>query len=428
MAVTGFRCATCETFVDVATFAPWRCPNEAGERRHVLLVEDDASPRPADDPHVSDPNPFVRYRHRMAWYAFARARGLDDARIVEIVREVDAAVAEVAGTGFVTTPIGRHEALESTVLPGASIWLKDETRAVGGSHKARHLMSILLHLVTAEHALVAPWSTDGRPRLAISSCGNAAIAASTLAAAMRWPIDVFIPEWAGGTVVDTLSSLGADITRCPRRDDDPAGDPTVLRFREAVAAGAVPFSVQGPENSLCLDGGRTIGWEVADQLVADGVGSLDAVFVQVGGGAFAASMSRGLREGGVSAPLIAVQTEGCAPLARAFASARDDERAAAHWSNHMWPWESTPRSLADGILDDETYDWVADVGEMVRTSGRVVVADEDVVVAAASAGPDLTGVDASPTGTAGLAGLMSVAHSMPSDAQVALVFSGVRRD
>ena len=73
-------------------------------------------------------------------------------------------------------------------------------------------------------------------------------------------------------------------------------------------------------------------------------------------------------------------------------------------------------------------DWAADVGEMVRTSGRVVVADEDVVVAAASAGPDLTGVDASPTGTAGLAGLMSVAHSMPSDAQVALVFSGVRRD
>ena len=60
------------------------------------------------------------------------------------------------------------------------------------------------------------------------------------------------------------TSLGATITVCPRRADDPPGDPAVLRFREAVAAGAVPFSVQGPENALCLDGGRTIGWELAD--------------------------------------------------------------------------------------------------------------------------------------------------------------------
>lgn len=427
MAVTGFRCATCETFVDVSAFAPWRCPHEAGERRHVLLIVDDgSSSATAGEP---DPNPYVRYRHRMAWYAFARARSLDDERIVEIVRSVDRAVADVAGTGFVTTPVVRSEQLETSTLPGASVWVKDETRAVGGSHKARHLMSILLHLVMAEHTGDAPWSSDTsrRPSLAISSCGNAAIAASTLAAAMRWPIDVFIPEWAGGVVVDTLNALGARITRCPRRDSDPAGDPTVLRFREAVAAGAIPFSVQGPENALCLDGGRTIGWELADQLRADGVDVLDAVFVQVGGGAFAASMSRGLREGGVSAPLIAVQTEGCAPLARAFASARDDDRAAAHWSNHMWPWEATPASLADGILDDETYDWVADVDEMRRTGGRVVVADEDIVVSAATLGPDLSGINASPTGTSGLAGLMSTAHSLPSDANVALVFSGVRR-
>ena len=30
-----------------------------------------------------------------------------------------------------------------------------------------------------------------------------------------------------------------------------------------MATGAIPFTVQGPENAWCLDGGRTIGWEMA---------------------------------------------------------------------------------------------------------------------------------------------------------------------
>jgi threonine synthase len=429
MAVTGFRCAACGAFVGVDSFAPWRCPRETGDRRHVLLIEDDGivhESDPASTAEIEEPNPFVRFRHRMAWYAFARSRGMSDRDIVELVRITDDAIAKVDGTGFRTTPLVRREALETEVLPGATVWIKDETGNVGRSHKARHLMSIVLHLRAAETSGVAPWR-ETRPRLAISSCGNAAIAAATLAAALEWPIEVFIPEWAGGSVVETLDRLGATVVRCPRRNDDPPGDPTVHRFRAAVAEGAIPFSVQGPENALCLDGGRTIGWEMAAQLLAEGVDHLDAAFVQVGGGAFAASLSRALGEGGVTAPLIAVQTEGCAPLYRAFDSSRGENSPAADWARHMWPWESEPSSLADGILDDETYDWVADVNEMVRTGGRVVIADERTVVEASRVGPETTDIDASPTGTAGLAGLMTAAPTLAADAHVALVFSGVRR-
>ena len=67
----------------------------------------------------------------------------------------------------------------------------------------------------------------------------------------------------------------------------------MLRFREAVGAGAIPFTVQGPENALCLDGGRTIAWEMLDQSAALGI-ELDRVFVQVGGGAFATCIGDGL--------------------------------------------------------------------------------------------------------------------------------------
>ena len=423
--MSGFTCATCAETVSVDTFAPWRCPNEQGDRHHVLLINE-------NDQHVVENhhNPFIAFRRNMMWWQFAQARGMSDERAIALVQSVDDEIAKIGGVGFATTPMLFQSALSNHLSfesPGG-IWVKDETHNVGGSQKARHLMSILLHLLVAEELGIAPWANSvSRPTLAISSCGNAAIAASTLAAAAKWPIDVFIPEWAGGVVVETLTALGARINRCARQSQDPPGDPTVLRFREAVNNGSIPFSVQGPENALCLDGGRTIGWEMAQQFAQENIASLDAVFVQVGGGAFAASVSRGLSEAGINAPLVAVQTEGCAPLSRAWNTAQSDANPAQHWTKHMWAWENEPVSLADGILDDETYDWVADIAQIQRTSGRVVVASELQVVEASSIAPQTTSIDASPTGTAGVAGLLSIRAELSSTARVAVVLSGIRR-
>jgi threonine synthase len=126
--------------------------------------------------------------------------------------------------------------------------------------------------------------------------------------------------------------------------------------------------------------------------------------------------------------LFAVQTEGCAPLARAWKSARDDDAMARRWSDHMWAWETEPCSLADGILDDETYDWVADVIELRATGGRVVVAGEQNVIRSSLIAPSIAGVNVSPTGAAGLAGLLQCRDDFADDAHVVLAFSGVRRD
>ena len=423
--MSGFTCATCAEKVSVDTFAPWRCPNEKGDRHHVLLID-------GNDLHVveSHHNPFIAFRRNMMWWQFAQARGMSDERAIALVQSVDDEIAKIGGVGFTRTPMLFQSALSDRLSfesPGG-VWVKDETHNVGGSQKARHLMSILLHLLVAEELGIAPWAdAAARPTLAISSCGNAAIAASTLAAAAKWPIDVFIPEWAGGVVVETLTALGARINRCARQSQDPPGDPTVLRFREAVNTGSIPFSVQGPENALCLDGGRTIGWEMAQQFAQENIAALDAVFVQVGGGAFAASVSRGLSEAGINAPLVAVQTEGCAPLSRAWNTAQSDANPAQHWTKHMWAWENEPVSLADGILDDETYDWVADVAQIQRTGGKVVVASESQVVEASGVAPQTTSIDASPTGTAGVAGLLSIRAELSNTARVAVVLSGVRR-
>ena len=423
--MSGFTCATCAEKVSVDTFAPWRCPNENGDRHHVLLIDE-------SDQHIveSHPNPFIAFRRNMLWWQFATANGMTDEQTIALVQRIDDAITKVGGVGFETTPLTYQSAFSeelSFVSPGG-IWVKDETHNVGGSQKARHLMSILLHLFVAEELGIAPWAhPSSRPTLAISSCGNAAIAASTLAAAAKWPIDVFIPEWAGGVVVETLTALGARIHRCARQSQDPPGDPTVLRFREAVNNGSIPFSVQGPENALCLDGGRTIGWEMGQQLAHVNISELDAVFVQVGGGAFAASLSRGLSESGIAAPLVAVQTEGCAPLSRAWNTAQSDAKPAQHWTQHMWPWESEPVSLADGILDDETYDWVADLAQIQGTNGQVVVARESEVIDASQLAPRTTSINASPTGAAGVAGLLAMRSQLANTARVAVVLSGIRR-
>jgi threonine dehydratase len=432
----GWRCAVCAARVDIAEPLSWRCPNATGDDRHhaLELVQATAPLR-----STGDDNPYLAFRRALAWDGYAAALGLTDAARDAIVRDLDGRVEAIAGTGFRITPFARADTLSEALgfAVDGGVWVKDETHNVAGSHKARHLFTILLHLVTTEVAGRAPWSTEERrPPLAIASCGNAALAASTLAAAVQWPISVFVPPSAGAAMLTQLEALGADVVVCPRLATDPPGDPCVHRFREAVAGGAVPFSVQGPENAWCLDGGRTIGWEMADQARLLGMterrnGSpFDRLFVQVGGGAFAACAAAGFRMSGATPTLHAVQTRSCAPLERAWQRSfgvGGPTKVARRWSDCMWPWELVGTSAADGILDDETYDWIPVLASMADSHGSPVVAEERNVVEAAEMLPRLTGIDASATGTAGLAGLLAVRDQLAPDERVAIVASGIRR-
>ncbi len=142
-----------------------------------------------------------------------------------------------------------------------------------------------------------------------------------------------------------------------------------------------------------------------------------------------------------------VQTQGGFPLARAHALVLDRLGVAAgeavpadtveaglrdiagHRSDYMWPWETEPHSLAHGILDDETYDWLAVVRAMLLTGGRCVVVDEATIESANQLARPNLGIDADHTGTAGLAGLMSLTRDglVEADETVAVIFSGVRR-
>ena len=447
-------CAGCGAAAPAGAPFPAQCPAtvEADDVDHVMTRRLDLGRirLVASD----DPNPFVRYRQLFRAWHVATAAGWSDERYVGVVRRLDDAIATVDGHGFRVTPFGRTGALSDELgfTRDGGAWVKDETGGVAGSHKARHLMGILLELLVAE-TLDPGLAT--RP-LAIASCGNAALAAAVVARAAARRLDVFVPPDAQPAIVDRLRQLGARVEPVARTAGE-RGDPTVRRMRAVVAAGAIPFTCQGPENGLAIEGAQTLGYEMAEALGSAGT-TLDRLVVQVGGGALASACAQGLAEAGALGVIEAlprldtVQTAGAWPLRRAYeriaADLRDRgldpagaldadlpavrevlDRAARHRSAYMWPWETEPASIAHGILDDETYDWLAVARAMLATGGRPIVVDEAELREANELAVRATGIQADATGSAGLAGLVQLHRrgEIEPNERIAVLMTGIRR-
>jgi threonine synthase len=432
-------CAGCGTVLADVPY-PFRCP-----RAEELPDADHVVSRRLTGRHPIEPDgqPFLRYRRFLYAWHFGRAHGLADTAWADTVRRLDDEVARVDGRGFAMTPLRRSAALEARLgmSPQGAIWIKDETGGVAGSHKARHLMGIMIQLEVVR----ALGLDDPRRRgLAIASCGNAALAAAAVARAAGYPLRVFVPVSADPEVIDRIASHGATVERCAR-EPGVAGDPTYRRFRAAVADGALPFCCQGPDNGLTIDGGATLWLEVAEALRG---APPDRVVVQVGGGALASACVQAfgdMHATGRCPPipaLHAVQTRGAHPLERAYAAVRARlpsgadagaicaamHDARTHRASCMWPWETEPHSVAHGILDDETYDWAAIVEGMLRSGGSPLVVSEEELYEANRLARDTTHVEVSHTGSAGLAGLVQLLRAEPDarHQQHVIIFSGRR--
>jgi threonine synthase len=457
---TEYACSGCGA---APVGPPFRCPHAGeGDVDHVMARARD--PEGAVLPSDGEDSPFLRYRSLLHPYHLAIAGGLDDADYVAIARRLDEAVRAVDGRGFRRTPFSTASALATRLgLDEGALLIKDETGNVSGSHKGRHLMGIAIYLEVIERLGLHPGHAGRGAELAIASCGNAALAAAVVARAAGRALAVYIPPDADPVIVDRLGALGARLTVCARQAGV-AGDPCYHRFRAAVEAGALPFSCQGPDNGLTIEGGRTLVYEMLEALRGDGRG-LDRVFIQVGGGALGSACAQALAEAARRGwlprlpRLHAVQTRGAFPLARAWErlaalllpdGAPGDEReraealratisspagdaalrhAATHRSAYMWPWESEPRSIAHGILDDETYDWRALVEGMLRSGGWPIVVGEEELAEANALGRAATGIDVDPTGSAGLAGMLALHRraGLERGERVAVLFSGARR-
>ncbi len=403
--IAGLRCAVCGTTVDIAVPFPWRCPRAtAADPYHVLhILEGAGRPEPIDSP-----NPFVRYGPRLAWWEFARANGLTASACEALTHEV--------ASDFVITPF-EHSASMSDELQ-LDLFVKDETGNVAGSHKARHLVGILLHLRAAETLGLL---TD-RPPLAIASCGNAALAAATLAAQVDWPLDVYVPTW--------MDDAFGERPRRARRPD-PSLFPARRRSGGRSGHAAVPWRPARPARSRSRCRAPRTG--CASTVVARSAGKSPIrprplVSFSIGSSCRSAGERSQpvwvLASAGTSR-LDTVQTEGCAPLAETWERIASVEQPERYWSQVMRPWPD-PQSAADGILDDETYDWIADVEAMTGSGGEPIVAPESDVLRANQLAT-AAGYSVSHTGSAGLAGVLATRDRIRDGDRIAVVMSGVAR-
>lgn len=451
------------------------CPRAGDGREHILDPSIILSPGLAGDltgawqAHPDDP--------LRAFACLSAAAGIaGPARYAALAEELQEGLARFEGRKLAVSPLVLAGELARAIGHGGLLAVKDETGQPGGSHKVRHLAGTMLYLEALRHGGV-------KPPLAISSCGNAALAAACVARASGYELKTFVPEDVNPAVAAMLRERGAEVVIVPRLSTG-AGDPCYLAFKDAVRAGAVPFCCSGRDNWANIEGGRTLGYETALQWSALGRAPSHLV-LQIGGGALARSVAGAFETMAAlgvleRAPRIhACQTEGAYPFARAwllllaeasraaglpldapdtldgvrhyladevarigeavelvrdqYASEHVSEalvRAAISPARFMWAWDGpAPHSLAHGILDDETYDWYFLARSMLKTGGRAVIAPEQTVAAAHALARAHTGVNVSATGSAGLAGLMALkqAGAVPDGDAVGLYFTGVER-
>ena len=260
---------------------------------------------------VDDPNPFIAFGRHLAWHAFAaHARHVGRRRATRSsVSSTRRSPRSRARASSSRSSARRHALSEELGFAAdGGVWVKDETGNVGGSHKARHLMTILLHLRAAETLRTRAVDVLRRaPPLAIASCGNAAIAAATLAAAVEWPITVFVPPWASS---DGDSTCSSDSARSCRSAHVSTATRRATRASTASARRSPPVRSRSAcrvRRTRCASTAvAPIGWEMTEVLGH----LLDRVFVQVGGGALAACVGSALRSAGIHPALHAVQTDG----------------------------------------------------------------------------------------------------------------------
>jgi threonine synthase len=238
----------------------------------------------------------------------------------------------------------------------SSVYLKEEGANPTGTFKARGLA---LAVTMARHY--------GLTKLAVPSAGNAAGALAAYAAAAGIEAHIFMPKdvpianymegVAYGAHVTLVDGLISDCARMVGERKEAEGWFDISTLKE-------PFRVEGK---------KTMGYELVEQL---GWEYPDAVFYPTGGGVGLIGMWKAFEEmeqlgwvrPGRRPKMIAVQSSGCAPVARAF----DEGKPASE----MWQNAATfasglrvPKPYGDSIILD-----------ICRSSGGVCLALSDETI------------------------------------------------
>jgi len=282
------------------------------------------------------------------------------------------------GEGF--TPLFRATRLEAEA-GHAPILVKDEGLNPTGSFKARGLA-----------AAVSRAFELGVKSVSIPTAGNAGCAMSAYAAVAGMEAHVFMPSDVPKPFINECRVLGARVTLI---------DGLITDCGKAARAGVEKFGrfdVSTLKEPYRIEGKKTMGYEVAEQM---GWRLPDVIVYPTGGGTGLVGMWKAFAEmetlgwiGPKRPRMVTVQSEGCAPMVKAFHEGREFAE----------PWPDA-KTIADGMrVPAAVGDFL--ILRVLRESGgtAVAVSDAEILEATYVLGRT-TGTWPAPEGGAPLAAL-----------------------
>jgi threonine synthase len=222
------------------------------------------------------------------------------------------------------TPLAHAERLGEAVA-FERLYIKDEGLNPTASFKARGLGVA----VSRAHEL-------GVKAVSIPSAGNAAGAMSAYAALAGMDAHVFMPQDVPPLFVAECRALGAEVTLI---------DGLITDCGRAAAEGVRRFSrfdMSTLKEPYRIEGKKTMGYELAEQM---GWTLPDVIIYPTGGGTGLIGMWKAFDEmerlgwiGSQRPRMVTVQSEGCAPMVRAFHEGQE----------YATPWPGA-KTIADGL-------------------------------------------------------------------------------
>jgi threonine synthase len=281
------------------------------------------------------------------------------------------------GAAPVTLGEGFTPMLPSVEFPNA--YIKDEGLNPTGSFKARGMSAA----VTMARAY-------GLKKLAAPSAGNAASALAAYSARAGLEAHIFMPKDVPVANRVECESYGAYVTLVKGLISDCARMVAERKEKEGW------FDVSTLKEPFRVEGKKTMGYEIAEQL---GWQLPQGIIYPTGGGVGLLGMWKAFDEmeklgwiGSERPQMVAVQSEGCAPIVKAW----DEGKATADF----WPEAST---LASGLRVPKAYGDYLILDILRKTGGVAVAVSDDEIMEAFRQWSRTEGVFAAPEGAASLA-------------------------
>ena len=276
------------------------------------------------------------------------------------------------GEGF--TPM-----LRSREFP--NVFIKDEGLNPTGSFKARGLS---VAVTMARHF--------GLKKLALPSAGNAAGALAAYAAAANIEAHIFMPKDVPMANRVQCDYHGAQVMLVDGLISDCARKVAELKEMPAWSKEGW-FDVSANEEPYRIEGKKTMGYEIAEQL---GWKLPQGIIYPTGDGVGLIGMWKAFDEmeqlgfiGSERPNMISVQSAGCAPIVKAW----DEGRALTE----MWPYAST---LASGLRVPKPYGDYLILDILKQSGGLALAATDAEILDAAHHWAKVEGVFGGPEGAA----------------------------